>query len=64
MARREMKGPRVPKAPKGRPEMMVRLVRKARPEPMDSREDRLGRKEMMDLKGRLERMARKVRLGR
>jgi hypothetical protein len=31
---------------------------------MDSREDRLGRKEMMDLKGRLERMARKVRLGR
>ncbi len=64
MAHREMKGRRVPQAPKGRPEMMVRLDRKARPEPMDSQEDLLARKEMRDLKGRLDRMAPKVRRGR
>jgi hypothetical protein len=64
MARREMKGQRVPQAHRGRPEMMVRLDLKARPEPMDSREDLLARKEMRDLKGRRERMAPKVRRGR
>jgi hypothetical protein len=59
-----MKGQRVPQARKVRPVPRVRLDRKARPEPMDSQEDLLSRKEMRDLKGRLDRMAPKVRRGR
>ena len=64
MARRETKGQRVPQAPKGRPEMMVRLDLKAHPEPMDNQEDLQARKEMRGLKGRLDRMAPKVRRGK
>ncbi len=56
--RREMKGQRVPKARRVPTAAMVRLDRKARPEPMDNQEDRLAPK------GRLDRMAPKVRRGR
>ena len=70
MARREMTGLRVPKARRGRRVPMALPDLKAHPEPMDSREDRLApkgpkaRPAWMALKGRLERMAPKVRRGR
>jgi hypothetical protein len=64
MARREMKGRRVPQAHRGRRGRMVRLDLKARPEPMDNQEDLQDRQEMRDLKGRLDRMAPKARRGR
>ena len=56
--RREMRGRPVPQARKGHRVPMVRLDRKARPEPMGSREGLQARKV------RLDRMARKVRRGK